>query len=148
MTSAKTTRYAIRFKVAVSMGKTSAELLVNCTRDLFDKTYLDAEQQRMFSTKTKIGGSLILLIVAVVVLFILVVYYRRKSTTPKKSSYEHSVRYTPNEIDSDEEEDINKRVWRPDFPASPIAYPTKESKVERENPTNRIPTNPMSEFRI
>lgn len=56
----------------------------------------------MFSTSTKIGGSVVLLIVAVIVLLILVFYYRRKSK-PKKSSFEHSVKwvYLTLNIDND-----------------------------------------------
>jgi hypothetical protein len=54
-------------------------------------------------------------------------------------------RYTPNQIESDEEDDdVNKRVWRPDFPTSPATtYPSKESKSD-VLPTLRNPNHPMS----
>jgi hypothetical protein len=99
----------------------------------------------MFSSSTKIGGLAILLIIAVVILSLLVLYYRRKSK-PKKSSFEHSVKYTPNEIESDEEDDVNRRVWRPDFVTSPAVYPTsKDSKSDPSTSVvNRNPNHPMS----
>ncbi|KAI6240672.1 Cell death abnormality protein 1 [Aphelenchoides fujianensis] len=91
-----------------------------------------AEPERFVQPESNSNVLITLVIVSltaiVVVSMLLAVYYRRKMTNKKK--FEHAVKYTPNsDGQSDEEDEVDNRVFRPGFvQPSPVRPPIQELK--------------------